>query len=135
MRRLLILLPTLLTFLQPKEIKVASYNLENLFDLVYNGTEYKEYVPKYHNWNIRTFQKKIKNISRVICELNADVIGLQEVENENALNELLKYLEKVGCKYEYSAITHKKGSAIQVALISKIPIDRVNRDCRFSPFQ
>ena len=31
------------------EFKVASYNVENLFDMQYNGTEYKEYIPNNEN--------------------------------------------------------------------------------------
>jgi exonuclease III len=104
------------------DIKVATYNVENLFDNVNNGTEYKEYKPNQHNWSRAIFNKKLQNITRVICELNADVLALQEIENKNALESLLALLKRSGCEYKYSAITDKKGSAIQVALISKIKL-------------
>ena len=103
-------------------LKIASYNVENLFDMSYNGHEYKEYIPHNHGWNQKNFSKKLLNISEVICEINADIIGLQEVENQNVLDKLQKTLRKVGCIYKYSAISHKKYSAIQVALLSKFPI-------------
>lgn len=109
-------------FLYATTLKIASYNVENLFDMVYNGTEYKEYVPNQHNWTRVNLKKKLLNISDVICDINADIIGLEEVENEHALKLLQKTLQSVGCFYKYSAITHKKKSAIQVALLSKIPI-------------
>ena len=121
--RLLILLLPLLLF--SRELKIATYNVDNLFDFVNNGTEYEEYIPNRHNWTKRIYQKKLSNIARVICDLDADVIGLQEVENSNALNELQKLLNRKGCRYRYSAITNKK-SAINVALLSKVPIKRVN---------
>ena len=107
------------------ELKIASYNVENLFDLIKNGTEYKEYIPYKHNWNQKIFKKKLLNTSEVICDVNADIIGLQEVENEYVLKLLQTSLRKIGCYYKYSAITDKKYSAIQVALLSKVPI--VNR--------
>ncbi|NPA27693.1 MAG: hypothetical protein GXN91_01405 [Epsilonproteobacteria bacterium] len=107
-----------------KDLKIATYNVNNLFDTVYNKTEYDSYIPNTHNWNRSTLRKKLKNIAQVICELDADVVGLQEIENKNALNLLLKELNRRGCKYRYSAITNKKKSAIQVALISKVPIKR-----------
>jgi len=102
--------------------KIASYNVENLFDMTYNGSEYKEYTPYKYGWNRKNFSKKLLNISEVICEINADIIGLQEIENGNVLKKLQTSLRKVGCFYKYSAITHKKYSAIQVAVLSKLPI-------------
>jgi len=105
------------------ELKIASYNVENLFDMHYDKTEYKEYIPHRHNWTKKILSIKLKHISEVICELDADIIGLQEIENQNALNLLQKSLKKYGCNYKYSAITSKKRTAIQVALLSKIPIE------------
>jgi len=102
-------------------IKIASYNVENLFDMIHNGHEYQEYIPHKHNWTDKIFKKKLLNISEVICELNADIIGLQEIENKNVLKKLQQTLTRVGCNYKYSAITHKKQSAIQVAILSCIP--------------
>ncbi len=115
----------LLSFsLYATDLKIASYNVENLFDLKKNGTEYKEYIPFKHNWNQKTLKKKLLNSAEVICDVNADIIGLQEVENKHILKLLQKTLGKIGCNYKYLAITHKKYSAIQVALLSKIPIVR-----------
>jgi len=110
-------------YLYSTELKIASYNVENLFDIHYDGTEYDRYIPyRDNNWTKKTLDIKLKNISEVICEIDADIIGLQEIENLNALKALQKSLKYYGCRYKYSAITHKKGSAIQVALLSKIPI-------------
>jgi endonuclease/exonuclease/phosphatase family metal-dependent hydrolase len=110
-------------FLFSIDLKIASYNVENLFDMQNNGTEYDEYKPNKHNWTNKNLKKKLLNIAEVICDINADIIGLQEVENENVLKLLRKNLKQVGCYYQYYTITHKKKSAIQVALLSKIPID------------
>ncbi|MCK5854729.1 MAG: endonuclease/exonuclease/phosphatase family protein [Sulfurovaceae bacterium] len=104
------------------EFKIASYNVENLFDMHHNKTEYPQYIPYKHNWTDKILSQKLKNISEVICELDADIIGLQEIENQNVLALLQKSLKKYGCNYKYRAITSKKRTAIQVALLSKIPI-------------
>lgn len=116
----LLLIPILPFILYATTIRVATYNVDNLFDLRNDGTEYDDYLPNTHNWNSNTFRKKLEHISQVICDLNADVIALEEVENANALEELQSALQRVGCAYPYSAITDKKGSAIQVAMLSKI---------------
>lgn len=118
----LLLFFLLFSSLYSKNFTVASYNVENLFDMQKNGSEYESYVPNKHNWKEATLKKKLLHLSEVICDINADIIGLQEVENENVLKLLQHSLRKVGCNYKFSAITHKKKSAIQVALLSKIPI-------------
>ena len=115
----LFLLPFLLF---SKPFKVASYNVQNLFDAQYQGTEYKEYVPGRHNWNKKMVEVKLNHTAEVICDLDADILGLQEIENSLVFEALLKRLKRVGCEYRYSAITHKKGAAIQVALLSRFPI-------------
>ncbi len=122
MKKALSLLTLFFSFLHSTQLKIASYNIENLFDMYYNGTEYKEYIPNKHNWTKSILNKKLTNISEVICEIDADIIGLQEVENINALKLLQKSLKYYGCNYKYSAITHKSKSAIQIAVLSKIPI-------------
>lgn len=115
---LLFLLPLLIC---AKPFKVATYNVQNLFDAHYVGTEYEDYTSK-HNWTKRMVEIKLNHTAEVICDLNADILGLQEVENSAILHRLMKRLEKVGCAYEYSAITHKSGAPIQVALLSRYPI-------------
>lgn len=114
------LIPIFPFILNATTLKIATYNVDNLFDAVDNGTEYSDYKLNRHNWNIVTFHKKLEHITRVICDLNADVVALEEVENSNALQLLQKSLNRAGCKYPFAALTHKRGSAIQVALLSKV---------------
>ena len=120
MRYLFLFLLPLLLFAKP--FKVATYNVENLFDAKYQGTEYNDYIPGKHNWNQRMVEIKLNHTAEVICDLDADILGLQEIENSLVFEALLKRLKRVGCEYRYSAITHKKGAAIQVALLSRFPI-------------
>ncbi len=119
----LFLLPFLI-FAKP--FKVASYNVENLFDASFQGSEYEEYIPGKHNWNKRMVEIKLNHTAEVICDLDADILGLQEIENKYIFKQLIQKLEKVGCKYKYHAISHKKGASIQVALLSRYAITRQN---------
>lgn len=121
--RLLLLYLFLLNSLFSLNFKVASYNVENLFDLQKNGKEYKEYLPftKY-NWNEKNYNIKLKNIAEVLSDLNADIVALQEIENEQALKDLLKTLKKEEeLEYKYYSITSSK-TTIQNAIISKFKI-------------
>lgn len=106
-----------------KPFKVATYNIENLFDAEYVGTEYDQYTVK-HNWTKRMVEVKLNHVSEVICDLDADILGLQEVENVHILEQLQKQLSRVGCGYRYAAITSKKNATIQVALLSRFPIKK-----------
>ncbi|RLA83523.1 MAG: endonuclease [Epsilonproteobacteria bacterium] len=103
-----------------KDFTVASYNTENLFDLKDNGTEYKEYKPNTKTWNEKAFYTKIKNISKTINHLNADILALQEIESKLAL----KKLQKKSSKYKYSKFIKKETASIGVAILSKYPIKK-----------
>jgi endonuclease/exonuclease/phosphatase family metal-dependent hydrolase len=118
---LLFLLPFLLL---SKPFKVATYNVENLFDASYQGSEYESYNPGKHNWNQRMVDIKLNHVAEVICDLDAEILGLQEIENANVFEQLKKRLLRVGCGYRYSAISSKKGAPIQVALLSRFPIKK-----------
>ena len=133
MRYLFLFLLPFLLFSKP--FKVASYNVENLFDAQYQGTEYNDYTPGKHNWNKRMMEIKLNHTAEVICDLDADILGLQEIENSLVFEALLKRLKRVGCEYRYSAITHKKGAAIQVALLSRFPIkSRKELQVSYAPY-
>jgi len=116
---LLFILPL---FLTSGSFTVASYNVENLFDDVRNGSEYDDYIPGRHNWTPRMVEIKLNHTAEVLCDLNADIVALQEIENEAILVRLKKRLNQTGCAYPYHAITHKKQTAIQTALLSRYPI-------------
>jgi len=111
-------------FVSAKPLKVVSYNVENLFDMQRSGLEYREYIPGKHHWTEPILRKKLEHIAEVICDLDAEVIALQEVENDHILGRLQRTLRQVGCDYGYRAITDSKRTPIHNALLSKIPIKK-----------
>jgi len=114
-------------------IKIVSWNVENLFDMQDDGTEYAEYLPGHHGWSEAMLRKKLRNITEVICDLEADVIGLQEVENDRILKQLQASLKRAGCAYRYRAITSDRRTPIHNALLSRIPLKRA-RDVRITRY-
>lgn len=103
-------------------LKIATYNVENLFDLKKDGHEYKEYIPNtISKWNQKNYDIKLKNISKVIKDINADIIALQEIESLEALKDLRFQLKRDGVYYQYYKIANKKNTTVKVALLSKIP--------------
>lgn len=103
-------------------LKIATYNVENLFDLKRDGHEYKEYIPNTSaNWNQKTYKIKLSNIAKVIREIDADIIALQEIESLRALKDLRFVLKQKGLYYEHYKIANYKNTTTKVALLSKIP--------------
>ena len=106
----------------PDTVSIAFYNVENLFDFNSDGTEYDEYKPGWYGWTEEAYKKKLDNAARVIAALGADVVGLCEVENMNALKELQAELDKIGATYQYAAVAEAVRSATVTAALSKFPI-------------
>lgn len=103
-------------------LKIATYNVENLFDLEKDGYKYKEYKPYGVSlWNKKNYKTKLKNISQVIKDIDADIITLQEIHSLKALKDLRYRLKLDGLYYQYYSIANKKNTAIKVAILSKIP--------------
>lgn len=115
----LILLPFMI---HAKSFTVASYNVQNLFDDVNQGSEYEDYKLNTHNWTSEMSQIKLNHTAEAICDINSDIIGLQEIENAHILRKLAAKVAECGVQYRYSAITHKPTAAVQVAILSKYPI-------------
>ncbi len=117
---IILLLPMILF---GRDFRVASYNVENLFDLKKSGTEYTEYIPfTGYGWNEKTYGTKLKNIARVICDLKPDIIALQEIESDEALHSLQRAVAECGLELSYRAIANRKPTAVKTALLSKFPI-------------
>ncbi|MBS3808704.1 MAG: hypothetical protein KGY38_00930 [Desulfobacterales bacterium] len=105
------------------DFTVASWNLENLFDLKYDGGEYPGYIPGGDSgWNKEMLEVKLDNLSRVICDMSPEVIGLQEVESGKALELLCRRLRNCGADYPYAVIADKKPTTVKCALLSKSPV-------------
>ncbi len=105
------------------EVKIATYNVENLFDLRYSGHEYEDYVPNTSwRWNQQSYRAKLKNISKVIVDMAPDIIALEEIESLYALKDLRTQIQRDGLYLPYYAIAASKDTTVKVALLSKYPL-------------
>lgn len=109
-------------------LSLMSWNVENFFDDVHNGSEYREFDPARSSWNTELFLQRVRTLSEVVRMAvpgGPDVLVLQEVENENALAVLLdKGLAGMG--YAWHVLVPKKGLPANVAIVSRLPIARVS---------
>ncbi len=109
----------LCNFAFAKDFTIASYNVENFFDLKYDKTEYKEFIPNTKsNWNKKTYTTKLNNIIKVINDLDKDIIALQEIESNEAFNAITKNLPQ----YKYNIFKKYKTSSVGLAILSKYKI-------------
>ncbi len=110
------------------EITLLSYNVENLFDDVDNGTEYREYDPSSRQWNRELLEIKLTNLAEVIRNAvpgAPDIVCLQEVENRHVLNLLAdEHLDECGYRYRY--VDDSGRSPTNVALLSRFPVSRTH---------
>lgn len=122
MKYFLLLIAFWATLFGDKTLTIATYNVENLFDLQKKGYKYKEYKPNTSsNWNQKTYKIKLQNIAKVIKDIGADIIALEEVHSLQALKDLRFTLKQNGLYYKYFNIADKKNTAVRVAFLSKIP--------------
>ena len=122
MRYLSIILIFFTTLLGDKILTIATYNVENLFDLEKKGYKYREYKPYTTSlWNRNNYKIKLQNIAKVIKNINADIIALQEIHSLQALKDLQFTLKQNNLYYNYYKIADKKGTSINVAFLSKKP--------------
>ncbi|PHM16935.1 MAG: endonuclease [Sulfuricurvum sp. PD_MW2] len=121
--RFLFLLVWIISMLGGVEVKIASYNVENLFDMQREGTEYEEYIPNGEwGWNEEMYRTKLSHTAQVIAGIRADIIALQEIESETALKDLKAQINRQGFYYPYYAFAKTRNSAVNVALLSRYPI-------------
>lgn len=109
------------------QIVVASFNLLNLFDEVdspYHADETTPAKPR----------EEMESAARTIRQINADIIGFQEVESRGYLKRFRDaFLRDMG----YQHIVHYEGNdlrGIDVCLMSRIPVGPVqsHRHVKFS---
>lgn len=111
-----------------QSFRVANYNVENLFDLEKRGTEYDEYIPcGASGWDKAMVEIKCSQLARVIVDLKADILSMEEVESKKALLLLQSKLKGKGVNYPYSAMADTGRHAIGCALLSKYPL-RIIKD-------
>ena len=119
------------SFASERELIVASWNVENLFDTINNpDTEGDDaYTPRgWVHWTDKRYKGKLEHLAEVIASIKPDILCLSEVENRKVLEDLNTTL-KEKFNFELPYITHREGDdfrGIDVAMLSKYkPVNRV----------
>jgi endonuclease/exonuclease/phosphatase family metal-dependent hydrolase len=105
-------------------IRVGSYNMLNFFDQVDDPTLQGDYDDFGDNPG-PTSDARCEELAKIIRELDADVLALQEVESKEALEWFNKtYLPNMGYNYVVSEeVGYYRG--IEQSLLSRFPISEI----------
>lgn len=116
MRALVVLLLMLISVFGA-ELKIATFNVENLFDGRNDGTEYRDFQIGKSSWSNARYIKKNSEVSEFLKSVNADIVALQEIENEEVIKRLASSSE-----YKYYKFTKDRSSPFGVGVMSRYPI-------------
>lgn len=99
-------------------VTVGFYNVENLYDTIPSPFYDDEaFTPSGRNgWNTRRYERKIRNLCRVIDDMGLDILGLAEVENEAVVRDLVTTLSTDYC---YIHRTTNDSRGMDMALLYK----------------
>ena len=104
-------------------IKVMSYNVQNLFDTKdHPKTLDEEFTPKGKQvWTEEVLKDKMINLGEVVRDVNPDILGLQEIENQEVLSQWVE----TGLKDQgYKTVIAEQSEdprGIRTGLISRFP--------------
>lgn len=105
---------------------VAFYNLENLFDINddrltndndYLATSKKKWTHKRYENKLRKLSFAISNIGKKETGKHPAIVGLAEVENASAIEDLIAYKHLENCNYKYVHYDSLDERGIDVALL------------------
>jgi endonuclease/exonuclease/phosphatase family metal-dependent hydrolase len=107
--------------LQTQPLRLATFNTNDLFndkadsDLGAAETIVTADVYKAH----------LSGVAKILAKLNADVVVLQEVENESVLTDLAAQPELADRKYDFHAAGASDKRGLRIAALSSIPFQKV----------
>jgi hypothetical protein len=118
---------------EPEEWTVMSWNVQNLFDAVDDGTEYPEFDPGREDWNENLYRKRLERTAGVIRNSgrdSPDLVILQEIENVRVLDDLASGpLRKEGYRWRLAVPGY---SIIRCGILSRYPLKDIDVvDCGF----
>lgn len=101
-----------------RTVSVGFWNVENMFDTVPSlFYDDRDYTPEgKQGWNSERYTNKVTNIARVLDDMELDVVGLCEVENEGVVYDLVL---KMGTDYNYIHRIAGRSRGRDIALLYK----------------
>lgn len=111
---------------QKNEITIMNWNTQTFFDTTVHGTEYNDFKKKNEKWNDSVYKERVKRLCSVIEAINADIVVLEEIENQDVLYDISNNLKYQGIpkkKYVYSFFYKNDGDVFGNAILSRLPLE------------
>lgn len=84
-----------------RNVVIGFWNMENLYDTRNDAWNDDDFTPEgQYQWDETRYQNKLKNMARVLDSIQADILGMCEVESKKVLLELRSVLNTEGKDYE-----------------------------------
>lgn len=122
---------------------VGFYNLENLFDTCHDeGKNDYQYLPNgSYKWTGLKYKHKLRNMSRALADMATDklpgvgcaVIGVSEVENSKALDDLVAQEPLKARGYTYAHIEGPDRRGVDCAMLYNPQLFKI-RDMKLVPY-
>lgn len=112
-----------------KTVSLASWNVQTFFDAVTDGCEYSDFKNS-SKWTTEKYVRRLDKLCEVMTMLNADVIALEEIENESVVQDIANRLtdgawsKKKG--WQYACFAKEDGSAIGCAVFSRYELKNLS---------
>lgn len=110
-----------------ENLTIINWNVQTFFDAETSGTEYDEYI-KSKEWGEALYKERLERLCKSIKLLDADVLVLEELENEGTLHDICNFLagewnaKKV---YGYACFAKDEGSAIGCGVLSRCRLENL----------
>ncbi len=108
----------------PASVSIATYNLQNLFDLVDDPeSDEGEFTPG-PGWDASRLTSRLLRLSQAVAAIQADIVMVEEVENVEVLTQLRDAIRRAGGP-EYPEV-RSSGSrdprGIELGVLSRFPL-------------
>ena len=103
---------------------VSTWNVQNIFDAVDDGTEYEEYT-RASGWNEKAYARRLggaANVLSCIPSCGDYIVVLNEVENAGVVEDVFSQRALEGSGISQFAFAKAPGGAMGLAVASSLPI-------------
>lgn len=117
-----------------ERVRIASWNVENLFDTEDDPDNPGDdaFTPRgWRRWTEERYSLKLKHLAEIVAKMNPDVLCLIEIENRRVVEDLADVLRR-DHELDYPAIMHQDSEdfrGIDVAMIARYAATGTNWFC------
>lgn len=105
-----------------RSLSLACWNAQTFFDAVTDGSEYTDFKNA-SKWTKDKYVRRLEKLCEVMTILNADLLVLEEIENEAVVQDIVNRLAGGAWNrkknWQYACFAKEAGSAIGCAVFSR----------------